>query len=728
MELGVRLLTLKARALRSYQGPDPKAEALYQESLVTTEGEPDVIRHAKAFAHYCLRQDLSSYKGELIFGTRPGQVTHAEVMTPAVFGRREWTAPTLWWPVPEEVHPHWCEGLLAPAGNHTTLDYETVLDIGFPGLIARIEERLAQLAQDKPDDTRQRDFLLALRIVAEGHLALCARYAEEADAQALLEDNLTRQAELQTIAANCRHALTGPPESFWEACQAVWFAFYFLPDAPGRVDQYLWPAYERDLARGAITPEFAFELLCCLWVKYYETVGAASGVSAHNHLTLGGQRPDGTDGANPVTLLCLDVVEYLGLPRPQVGVRWYKGTPQAVIERATRALRGGTGSPDFCSDEQIVPALERIGVAREDARDFSLSGCHEVIVTGKAQMGSVEGFVNMPKLLLMALGLEPVLQQDVDLTALDSFEALWASLVRAMELTAEAAHISAYERDKAAAADPGGNLPASLVVADCIEKGLGYTHGGARYNFCNWNIIGTANLVDSLVALRRLVFDAGELTLQELVDALASNWEGHEELHRRMLQNPEPFGNEASQTDTLMARVVETFDSILKRYTPFRGGVYILGTTAGGENMHIEFGRITGATPDGRCAGDPVADSIGAAQGRDKQGVTALLNSVSALPHKLLPTATTLNVKLDPKLLTGEEGIAKVAALIRSHFETGGQQLQFAFVTRELLEEAKAQPELHRNLMVRVAGYSAPFTSLWGDLQDEIIARTEHCL
>ncbi|MBM4049183.1 MAG: hypothetical protein FJ279_29130, partial [Planctomycetes bacterium] len=274
----------------------------------------------------------------------------------------------------------------------------------------------------------------------------------------------------------------------------------------------------------------------------------------------------------------------------------------------------------------------------------------------------------------------------------------------------------------------GGHLAASLVVNDCIEKCQGYTQGGARYNFCNWDAIGIANLADSLVAIRKLVFEGRALTLAALVEALRANWDGHEPLRKRIVNQLPHFGNDDDSADAVATQIVETLDQVLKRRTPFRGGHYTLGTLAGGENMHIEFGRLTGATPDGRRDGEPLADTIGPAQGRDRAGITAMLNSVAKLPHRLLPTSTTLNVKLDPKLLASEDGVEKVAALIQSHFLSGGQQFQFNLVTREMLLEAKRCPEKYGNLMVRVAGYSAPFTSLWEDLQEEIIARTGHGL
>ncbi|MBM3500637.1 MAG: hypothetical protein FJX74_18425, partial [Armatimonadetes bacterium] len=454
-----RVVKIRDRALRTRHTGDPRAGGLWQESLEQTEGEPQMVRDAKALAHYYRHQDVTIREGELLVGAPPGLTTDPEVITPAVFGRRDWEPPTGYWPVPEETHAFWRAGMLSPAGNHTTLDYETVFAVGFSGLIDRIDERMARLAEGEDE---QRQFLQGLRIIAEGFVDLSNRYADEAERLAASEPDLQRAAELRTIAANCRRVPAQPPRTFWEACQCAWFAFFFLPDAPGRVDQYLAPACAAEVEAGTLDRDLAKELLCCLWVKYFESVGATSGVSAHNHLTLGGLRPDGSDGSSEVTMLCLEVVEELKLLRPQVGVRWHRELPGEVLAQAVRALRSGTASPDFCSDEQIVPALTRIGVAVEDARDFSLSGCHEVIVTGKAQMGSVEGFINMPKILRMTLGLEPGLEPDADLAGIESFEGLWRRLEASMDLVAEAAHLSAVGRDQAAAEAPGGNLAASL--------------------------------------------------------------------------------------------------------------------------------------------------------------------------------------------------------------------------------------------------------------------------
>ena len=360
-----RIADLHARALRSRQGPDPETEALREESLAQTSGEPSVIREAKALAHYGRHRTLVIHPGELIVGSRSSlHYDPATPTTPQIFGRRTFACS---WPVSEEVQVFFQEGVLSGAGNHTTMDYETILAIGFDGLIEKIRERADRLSPSEPDIDEKRHFLEALHLVAAGYIDFCRRYGDHALALASEEEDEGRRRELESIARHCRRVPAGPPTTFWEACQALWFCFFFLPDAPGRVDQYLYPLYRRDLEQQAISPEFARELLSCLWIKYFEFAGAQAAVSAHQHLTLGGVKEDGSDASNELTHLCLEVTEDLRLQRPQVGLRWNRNTPPALLERAVRVLRARTGNPDFCNDEQIVPALCSAGVSREDA-------------------------------------------------------------------------------------------------------------------------------------------------------------------------------------------------------------------------------------------------------------------------------------------------------------------------------------------------------------------------
>ncbi len=705
---------------------DPDLGRLREESFAETEGEPTVVREAKAIAHHYRNRGLVIRDGELIVGSGPCFEVHSEDVVPDQGTvRRAFAAPS---ELPESIGLLFAEGLLAAAGNHTTTDYGTILSVGFHGLIEQIQRRRSRLSPSDEDHEDKLNFLDALRIVAAGYVDLCVRHADHAVALSRGCGDESRKRELETIAQNCRTVPGHPPNSFWEACQNIWSSFYFLPDAPGRVDQYLYPFYAQDMDRGTITRDLAKELLSCLWIKYFEQCGPDDLVSARNHLTLGGVNAEGGDASNEVTYLCLEVTEELRLLRPQVGLRWNRNAPPELLSRAAQVLRSRTGHPSFCSDEQIVPALINVGIKPEDARDFTLSGCNEVIVSGKSQMGSVEGFINMPMILRLVLGLEPVLRENRDLSAICSYDELWDEITDAMDTVASAAHEYSVERDAGAADSPGGNLAASLVTKDCIENCRGYTQGGARYNNCNWDAVGVANLADSLAVLRKLVFEERAMSLDQLAEALRSDWDGHESLRRRILTHYPHFGNDEDDVDEVAAQIVEVLATTLKRRTPFRGGEYTLGTLAGAENMQIEFGRKTGATPDGRHAGEPLADSLAAAQGRDRNGVTAMLNSVAKIPHSYLPTSTTVNVKLDPRLLATDAGVDKVAALVSAHFMSGGQQLQFNFHTREMLLQARENPEKHANLMVRVAGYSAPFVSLWDDLQDEIISRTEHGL
>lgn len=713
-----RLARLLQRARQSY--------IVWETTATPVEhlpGDSPIIQAAKDEATRFQTQPVVIANDELVVGTPPHLHFGEQPSTPVCFPRQGWGYPYEDDPGTAQFFQH---GVLSYAGNHTTLDYTVVLEIGFSGLIARIDERLARLSREEPAapiSPDKADFLRALRIVAEGYIGFCRRYSDLATLLSEQCTDRTRAEELRTIAAHCRRVIAEPPRTFREACQSLWFAFYFLPDAPGRVDYLLYPYYQRDLEQGLISEEEARELLGALWIKYFEFMGASTGVSAFHHLTLGGVQPDGSDASNPLTEQCLDTIAELQLHRPQVALRWHAHMPFERLCRAVRTWRGGTGSPDICNDEQLIPALTGIGVASEDARDYSLSGCQEVIISGKAQMGSVEGFVNLPKILRMALGLEPALFTPAAVEPA-AFADFWTAFEEALTMTVTAFHRASLRRDEEAARDPA--LRASLLVHDCIERVLGYTQGGARYNFCNWNTIGIINTADALMAIKRLVFDERRMTLAEYCTLLRTNWAQQEDVRRQIRRQLPAFGNDQHEVDELAARIITRLDAIAKQYTPYRGGCYILGTTAGGENMHVEFGRVTGATPDGRRDGETLADSIGAAQGRDSKGVTALLNSVAKLPHHLLPTATTLNVKFDPRLLETEEGVTKIAHLIRGHFLTGGQHIQANLLTREQLLDARAHPEEHRNLTVRVTGYSAQFVSLWDDLQDEIIARTVH--
>ncbi len=695
---------------------------IWAEIVARTAGEPDVIRAAKTGAHYRRHRAIVVHPGELIIGSR-ATTNYTPATDISTDGQAYYDFPAS----PPLAQAYLDEGMIITCGNHETIDYDTVLTVGFAGLIDRIDTRLAQI-DDTPTNAEKRNFLAALRITARSHIDFCNRYAALAEEHAMAAEHPDRRQELETIAANCRRVAAHTPETFWQACQAAWFAFMFAPDSAGRLDQYLYPFYRRDIDTGRLTRDDARELLCCLWAKYQGWLGATEKRTGNHRVTLGGTHADGTDAVNELSWLCLEVTEAMAVSRPQVSVRWHGQMDPAFLARAVTVHQAGMNSVEFCSDEQIVPALMHVGVTQADARNFSLSGCHEVIVTGKSQMGAVEGMVNLPKLVRIALGLEPQLKAEADLATIDSYDALWDAVVAAMAKTAAAMHDHSEHLDSLRAAEPGRALASSLLTEGCIENATSTPAGGAIYNFCNWDAIGIANLADSLAIIRRLVFDERRLTLTQFVDALDKDWEGYEVLRADILACDDHFGNDLDSVDAIAALIIRTLDELIKTKRPFRGGQYILGTLAGYENAHSWFGRSTGATPDGRKAGTAFASSLAAAAGRDHHGPTAMLNSVAKMPHKLLPTSTVTNLSLSGQLLTTDAGADLVASLIRGHFQSGGQQCQLTFHGREELLAARAEPDKHGHVMVRVAGYSAPFVLLDESTQDEIIARTAHSL
>ena len=745
-----RLEAIRERVLSTPAPDDPAENVIWSEVVAQTVGEPNVIRAAKAGARYRRHRAIVIHPGELIVGSRV-VTDYAPADDVAVDEQPTYDFPAS----PALSQAYLGADMIITCGNHQTIDYDTVLSVGFAGLIQRIDKRLAEIEEqvsaaggppDPPalpvgaagmetrraecaaDYVEKRDFLAALRIEAEGHIDFCRRYGDLAEQQAAACDDPVRRQELQTIAENCRRVIERPPETFWQACQAAWFAFFFVADAAGRVDQYLYPAYRRDIDAGRITHAQAKELICCLWAKYQGWLGSSERRTGNHRVTLGGVQPDGTDAVNELSWLCLDVAEEMALTRPQVGVRWHEGMDSGFLRRAVEVLRTDINNLEFCSDEQIVPALVHAGVAEADARDFSLSGCHEVMVTGKSQMGAVEGMVNIPKILRIALGLEPDLRSGVDLAAIDSYEKLWDAVVEALRETVAAMHEHSEHLDSLRATEAGRALASSLVTHSCIDKALSTPQGGATYNFCNWDAIGIANLADSLAVIRRVVFDEQRLTLPELVEVLGDDWAGQETLRRQIVAGDEHFGNDNDAVDAIAAEIIRTLDELMKTKTPYRGGQYILGTLAGYENAHSHFGARTGATPDGRRAGESLANSLAASAGRDHHGPTAMLNSVAKMPHHLLPTSTVTNITLNRSLLDGDAGIEHIASLIEGHFRSGGQQCQLTFYGRDELLTARAEPDKYGHVMVRVAGYSAPFVALDDATQDEIIARTEHAL
>ena len=631
------------------------------------------------------------------------------------------------------------------APGHTVLG-DVIYRKGLLDLKGDIEAALSRLDYlNDPEASGKRDELRAMAIAADAVIRFAERHADMAEQQALAEPDPVRRAELRRIAEVCRQVPARAPRDFWEALQAYWFTHLGVVTelntwdsfCPGRFDQHLDPLYRRDLAEGRLTREKAKELLECLWVKFNNQPAPPKvGVTAEESSTYtdfaninnGGLRRDGSDGVNDVTYLILEVVEEMRLLQPSSNLQLSRKNPDAFLRRGLEIVRQGWGQPSIFNADMVVEELLRQGKSVEDARCGGTSGCVETGAFGK-EAYILTGYLNLPKVLEVALnnGTDPRTGKRIGLETGEarrwsSYEELFAAFRRQLHhfVDLKVRGNNVIERLYA------DYMPApflSVLVDDCIAKGKDYNDGGPRYNTTYIMGVGPASCADGLAALRYHVFDHRTITLDEFLDALRDNFDGREKL-RLMLRNRTPkFGNDDAYVDAIAVDVFNAFFEEVDGRRNTKGGTYrvnYLSTTC-----HVYFGSMTGATPDGRRAGEPLSDGISPVQGADRNGPTAVVNSAGKVDHARTG-GTLLNQKFTPQVLEGEGGLTKVGQLIRAYFRLGGHHIQFNVVTGATLRAAQEDPEKYRDLIVRVAGYSDYFCDLSRALQDEIIARTEH--
>jgi len=631
------------------------------------------------------------------------------------------------------------------APGHTVADGK-IYGEGLLGFIARIDQRLHGLDfLEDPRALARREQLTAMRICAEAIIGYARRHAEKALELAAGESDEARRAELERIAAICERVPAHPPADFQEALQAYWFIHLGVItelnpwDAfnPGRLDQHLLPFYRAGLERGGLDEDAARELLQCFWIKFNNQpappkVGVTAAESGtytdFANINVGGLRPDGADGVNEVSFLLLDVIDEMRLLQPSSNIQLSRKNPEPFLRRACAIVRKGWGQPSMFNADAVVAELVGQGKRLEDARCGGTSGCVEAGAFGK-EAYILTGYFNLPKVLELTLnrGVDPVGGGMIGIDTGDpadfaSFDELLEAFRRQLEhfIEIKVAGNNIIERLYAA------EMPApflSLLIDDCIEKGMDYNDGGARYNTSYIQGVGLGTITDSLAAINHHVFKAKTVTMPALLEALAADFEGAEPLRLRLRNKSPRYGNDDDGADDIMRRVFELYYDAVDGRPNTRGGHYrinLLPTTC-----HIYFGQVTGATPEGRKAGTPLSEGISPVQGSDRKGPTAVLRSAAKMDH-LRTGGTLLNQKFTPQLLAGEEGIDSLAALVRTYFKLDGHHLQFNVVSAETLRQAQADPEAHRDLIVRVAGYSDYFCDLSKALQDEIIQRTEH--
>lgn len=626
------------------------------------------------------------------------------------------------------------------AQGHICPDSALWLRLGPQGLMEKAKEKL------KTCDESQREFYECTIIVLEGACAFMKRYHDYIE-EMIPSVEPALQKSLQTVADNCLNLSKRPPVTFHEAIQSLWFLFVILhmesnasSFSPGRMDQYLYPYYQRDKAKGLIDDQYALELLECLWLKFNEIVYLRNQHSAKYfagfpigfNIALGGLDEFGNDTYNELSLLCLKAQYHLGLPQPNLSVRLNKNSSHELMQAAIEVVAKGSGMPQFFNDEAIVKTMTKdLGIERKDALNYAIVGCVELTTHGNNLGWSDAAMFNFNKALELTLNHGKCLltgeQIGLDLGSLETYETFedlekafqqqidhFIERMMKAEIVVEKAHQDCL---------PTAFL--STVIDDCLEKGIDVTRGGAKYNLSGIQMIQIANLADSLSAIKELVYDEKMISRYELLTALQDDFKGHEITQTMLLNKAPKYGNDIAWVDQMGAKWAEYFRERMKDYTNYRGGPYHTGMYT--VSAHVPMGENVGASPDGRNALTPLADGgMSPVYGRDLSGPTAVLKSVSRLNNSLMTNGGLLNMKFLPEFFKTEAGMNKFESFLRAFVDLEVPHIQFNVVRREDLLDAKAHPERHRSLTIRVAGYTAYFVELAGKLQDEIIARTAY--
>ncbi len=780
-----RVRKLRERSLASRPAISAERARLLTEFYQQEQGRHSTpVLRARAFLHLCRHKTIHIGEGELVVGergpeplavptfpeltchtvedlqildTRPKTSyavsrevidTYAETVIPYWQGRslRDRIFPLL----PRQWHDAYAAGVFTEfmeqrAPGHTVAD-DKVYRKGLRDLQGEIDDALGAL--DFAADTQALDRheqLTAMRLAAEAGIVFAERHAELAGRMATAESDPQRRSELEEIARICRKVPARAPETFHEALQAYWFHHLAVVTElngwdsfnPGHLDQHLEPFYTRECRAGSLDREQARELLQCFWVKFNNHPAPPKvGVTAQEsgtytdfaNINLGGLRADGSDAVSEVSYLLLDVIDQMHILQPSNNIQLSRKNPDSFLKAAARVIRQGYGFPSVFNADAVVEQLLRQGKSVADARQGGTSGCVETGAFGK-EAYILTGYFNLVKILELTLnnGRDPRTGKQLGPSTgdpeswgdLDDLLAAWDRQLRHF-IDIKIRGNAVFERMYAEHA-PAPYL--SLLIDDCIATGRDYNAGGARYNTSYIQGVGTGTLTDSLAAIDHLVFREHRLTLAELLAAVGADFTGAEPLRQLLVNKAPKYGNDDDRADGIMTRCFDLFFRAVDGRPNGRGGTYhidMLPTTC-----HVYFGKVCGATCDGRRAEQPLSEGISPVQGADRQGPTAVFQSAAKMDH-LRTGGTLLNVKFSPGLLEGDEGLDRMAALVRGYFRQDAHHVQFNVVTADTLRLAQASPEQHRHLIVRVAGYSDYFCDLSPELQDEIIARTEH--
>ncbi len=754
----------------------------YNELSAAEDAVP--VQRAKAFEYILRHKSICINDGELIVGER-GPAPKATPTYPEINlhslkdleilnGREKvsfkvdeetrrafeeeiipyWTGRTNRERVFRNMEPAWIEAYNAGvftefqeqrAPGHTVLGSK-IYSQGMENLIEEVRTSMKQLdLYNDPTAYDKREELCAMEIAASALIMFAERHAEALELLAGVEENQERRGELKQMAAICRKVPAHAPETMHEALQYYWFVHLGVITElnpwdsfnPGRLDQHLLPFYRADLASGVLNEESAIELLQSFWIKFNNHPSPPKvGVTAEESNTytdfclinMGGLKADGSNAVNELSYILLDVIEEMRLLQPSSMVQVSKKNPDSFVDRAVKIVTTGFGQPSIFNTDAIVQELVRQGKTLEDARNGGASGCVESGAFG-TEAYILTGYFNMVKVLEITLhnGTDPQTGLQIGIESGDpltfkTFEALEHAFRLQLQhfIDIKIAGSNMIERIFTQ------HLPApflSLLIDDCISNGVDYNAGGARYNTNYIQGVGLGSITDIFTAIKQHVYDDESISMETYLNVLSDNFEGHDELRAALLYDTPKYGNDDERADQHARWVFDAFyEAVNGRKSP-RGATYrinMLPTTS-----HIYFGKVTGATPDGRLAREPLSEGISPFQGMDRNGPTAVLNSALKIDH-LKTGGTLLNQKFAPDFFKDESSIRKVCQLISGYFRMDGHHIQFNVVSADTLRDAQQHPEKHQDLIVRVAGYSDYFNDLGPELQDEIIRRTEH--
>lgn len=640
--------------------------------------------------------------------------------------------------------------------GHIIVDHKLVLENGFEVLWQRASELKAALPLYEPESLDKRDFYEAVEIVCSGVINYAERLAAEAERQMKDVTDEARRQELRQISSDLRVVPAKPANNFRQALITVWLLHLIEQIESnghsvslGRFDQYLYPYLKNDLEQGALTEDDALELLEHFYLKLFTIIKirpekhsrTQSGYPMYQNLVVGGQLGDGEDAINPLSWLCLSALAEVRLSEPNFYIRLHPNFNEEFLQESLRVVRLGFGMPAFVNDNIIVPSLEGRGVSHEDALNYSTMGCLEVQVPGKwGYRANGKSKVNMLKVFELTLnggkdpetGLCP-LPLDGDITQMKTFEDLLDAWNQQIQYYTRV-HVTADNINDWSLENLTPNAFCSLLVNDCLERGKHLNQGGAIYDMTSGALVGVPNVGNALAALKKLVYEDKVLTLEEIKKAVDSNFAGErgEEIRQILMNRVPKYGEDEDYVDDLTAEALNSYCDVIPQYKNMRygrgpiGGNYYPSTVTISAN--ITAGDVIGATPDGRKSHEPTADGISPSQGNGRKGPTAIFHSVAKLPTLKVTGGQLLNIRLTPDSLSTGEGVRKLSAMLRGFVDMKGWHVQFNTVSTEILRDAMAHPENYKDLIVRVAGYSALFVALDPGLQRDIIERMEHAL